>query len=65
VTASVIGLALSAVKDLPTGPSLVATFGAILVLCALGRPMVTRLAGSARTATAAHTRPSPLRGHRP
>jgi len=38
VVASVIGLALSAVKDLPTGPSLVATFGAVLVLCALVRP---------------------------
>ncbi len=38
VVASVVGLALSAVKDLPTGPSLVATFGAVLVLCALVRP---------------------------
>jgi len=38
VVASVVGLALSAVKDLPTGPSLVATFGAILVLCAMVRP---------------------------
>jgi zinc/manganese transport system permease protein len=65
VVASVVGLALSAVKDLPTGPSLVATFGAILVLCALVRPMVTRLTASARTAAAAHTRPLRLRGYRP
>jgi len=49
VAASVIGLALSAVKDLPTGPSLVATFGAVLVLCALVRPMVPRLAGGSST----------------
>jgi zinc/manganese transport system permease protein len=49
VAASVIGLALSAVKDLPTGPSLVATFGAALVLCALVRPMVLRLAGGTST----------------
>ena len=49
VVASVVGLALSAVKDLPTGPSLVATFGAALVLCALIRPMVLRLAGSTST----------------
>jgi zinc/manganese transport system permease protein len=49
VAASVIGLALSAVKDLPTGPSLVATFGAVLVLCALVRPMVPRLAGGSGT----------------
>jgi zinc/manganese transport system permease protein len=49
VAASVIGLALSAVKDLPTGPSLVATFGAVLVLCALVRPMVPRLAGGPGT----------------
>jgi len=48
VAASVVGLALSAVKDLPTGPSLVATFGAILVLCALVRPIVLRLAGGTR-----------------
>jgi len=49
VVASVAGLALSAVKDLPTGPSLVATFGAILALCALVRPAVSRLVGGART----------------
>ena len=40
VVASVVGLALSAMKDLPTGPSLVATFGALLVLCAIVRPRV-------------------------
>ena len=42
VAASVVGLALSAVKDLPTGPSLVATFGAVLVLCVLVRPRKAR-----------------------
>ena len=45
--ASVLGLAFSATTDMPTGPSLVAVFGAILVLCAAIRPLVapnTRLA---------------------
>lgn len=37
VAGSVIGLAFSAFNDMPTGPSLVATFGAILVVCAAVR----------------------------
>lgn len=32
--ASIAGLAFSALKDMPTGPSLVATFGVILLFCA-------------------------------
>lgn len=37
------GLALSAWKDLPTGPSLVATFGAVLILCISIRPFLGRI----------------------
>ncbi|MDY6973950.1 MAG: metal ABC transporter permease [Thermodesulfobacteriota bacterium] len=40
--ASLSGLALSAWKDLPTGPSLVATFGAALIVCAAIRPFLAR-----------------------
>lgn len=36
------GLMLSAWKDLPTGPSLVATFGAVLVLCIIIRAFMAR-----------------------
>jgi len=32
---SVLGVGLSAVADLPTGSTLVATFGAVLVFCLL------------------------------
>jgi zinc/manganese transport system permease protein len=38
---SLTGLALSAWKDFPTGPSLVATFGAILLLCVAVRLVQT------------------------
>ncbi len=40
---SFLGLSLSAWKDLPTGPSLVATFGAILVLCIIFRLFTARI----------------------
>ena len=39
---SLSGLALSAWKDLPTGPSLVATFGVVLILCASIRPFLAQ-----------------------
>lgn len=42
---SLMGLAFSAWKDLPTGPSLVATFGAVLLLCAAIRLLLVRLFG--------------------
>ena len=42
LAASVIGLTFSALKDMPTGPALVATFGVLLVLCAAIRPIVVR-----------------------
>jgi len=41
--ASVIGLMFSAAKDMPTGPALVAVFGAILVITAIARPLVARV----------------------
>lgn len=40
---SFAGLAFSAWKDLPTGPSLVATFGVVLVLCILIRMFTARI----------------------
>lgn len=52
VAASVIGLALSALKDLPTGPALVATFGGILAVCAAAR----RWAPKGRALDIAHRR---------
>jgi zinc/manganese transport system permease protein len=39
---SLSGLAFSAWQDLPTGPSLVATFGAVLILCIAIRPFLTQ-----------------------
>jgi len=39
---SLSGLAFSAWKDLPTGPSLVATFGAVLILCIAIRLLLVR-----------------------
>jgi zinc/manganese transport system permease protein len=39
---SLSGLAFSAWQDLPTGPSLVATFGAVLILCIAIRPFLAQ-----------------------
>ena len=39
---TLFGLALSAVADMPTGPSLVTCFGAALVLCGLARAIVSK-----------------------
>lgn len=39
---SLSGLAFSAWEDLPTGPSLVATFGAVLILCIAIRPFLAQ-----------------------
>jgi len=39
---SLSGLAISAWKDLPTGPSLVATFGAVLILCIAIRQLLAQ-----------------------
>jgi zinc/manganese transport system permease protein len=43
LVASVVGLFFSAAKDMPTGPSLVATFGAILVTTAVVQPLFAML----------------------
>ena len=46
--ASVLGLSFSAYADLPTGASLVCTFGALLVVCAVLRWAMTRFAGNTK-----------------
>ena len=48
--ASVLGLAFSAYEDLPTGASLVCTFGALLVACAVIRLVINALTGAPRQA---------------
>jgi zinc/manganese transport system permease protein len=40
LAASIIGLFISAANDMPTGPALVATFGAVLMLFAAARPVI-------------------------
>jgi ABC-type Mn2+/Zn2+ transport system permease subunit len=41
---SAMGVYLSLVLDLPTGATIVCTFGLVLTLMALARPLVRRLA---------------------
>jgi len=45
---SVVGLGFSALKDMPTGPSLVAVFGTALVLCAGAYHLKVRRSGAGR-----------------
>jgi ABC-type Mn2+/Zn2+ transport system permease subunit len=42
VAVSVLGMYFSVVLDLPTGATIVCTFGLVLVLMALARPFVVR-----------------------
>jgi zinc/manganese transport system permease protein len=42
---SALGIYLSVKMDLPTGATMVCTFGAVLILMALGRPVVIRNSG--------------------
>jgi ABC-type Mn2+/Zn2+ transport system permease subunit len=42
VAVSVLGMYFSVVLDLPTGATIVCTFGLVLVLMALARPLVVR-----------------------
>lgn len=49
LAASIVGLFISAANDMPTGPALVATFGAILLLFAAARPLIAALRRNGRT----------------
>ena len=39
---TVLGLLLSAIADMPTGSSIVSCFGAVLVICAVARPILSK-----------------------
>jgi zinc/manganese transport system permease protein len=52
---SFLGLVISAWKDLPTGPSLVTTFGAVLLICIVLRAFTARLISRGQETTISPT----------